>query len=170
MEEEFRIIKPGEIQDNIFKLIAKDYMLITAGTLDAYNTMTANWGTLGYLWNRNIAICFVRQHRYTYEFIEASDVFTLSFFDKSYKKMLDYCGTKSGRDVNKAAECNLTPVTSPFKSVFFNQARLVLECKKVYRQEIKEENMLEKGILDFYPKRDFHTMYIGEIVNCFIKE
>ncbi|MGE5682542.1 MAG: flavin reductase [Bacillota bacterium] len=169
MIEGFAEIKPEEITNNPFKLIGADYMLITAGTLKSYNTMTASWGGFGVLWNKNIAICFVRPQRYTYQFLENSDCFTLSFFDERYGKVLDYCGTKSGRDVNKALECGLTPIESSQKSVFFRQARLIIECRKLYFQDLDESSFLDKSMLKFYPKKDYHRMYVGEIVKCLIE-
>lgn len=170
MIEEFTEIKPEEIKDNTFKLIGSDYMLITAGNLKSYNTMTASWGGLGVLWNKNIAVCFVRPHRYTYQFMESTDNFTLSFFEQKYKGVLDYCGSKSGRDVNKALECKLTAIESTLKGVFFSQARLVLECKKIYFQDLQESNFLDKSIAHNYPKKDFHRMYIGEIISALVQK
>lgn len=130
----FKRINPEDITDNVFKLIGKDWMLITAGTKDSFNTMTGAWGGLGILWDKRICFCVIRPGRYTYEFVERSDLFTVSFFGEQYRDILTYCGTKSGRDVNKVAETGLTPVFGD-NSVYFGEARLVLVCRKIYYQE-----------------------------------
>ena len=108
-------------------------MLITAGTPESYNTMTASWGGMGVLWNKNICFCVIRPTRYTYQFIEKTDVFSLSFFEERYRQALEVCGTKSGRDIDKAAVTGLTPVAGELDGTTnFQQARLVIECKKLY--------------------------------------
>ena len=103
-------IDPQELTDNVFKLIGRDWMLITAGDERRCNTMTASWGGLGVQWNANVAVSFVRPSRYTYEFLEKGKYYTLSFFDSGYRRALQLCGSKSGRDTDKIKEAELTPV------------------------------------------------------------
>ncbi len=170
MAERFVEIKPEQISDNTFKLIGSDWMLITAGTLDSYNTMTASWGGFGVLWNKNICFCVVRPNRYTYGFMEKADTFTLSFFDNSYRNALVFCGSHSGRDVDKAAKTGLTPVEAGNGSVYFNEARLVIECRKLYFQDINPANFIDPDIDKNYPQKDYHRMYVGEIVRCLQKK
>ncbi|MBI5049112.1 MAG: flavin reductase [Deltaproteobacteria bacterium] len=169
METVFKEITPENINDNVFGLIGTDWMLITAGTQDNFNTMTANWGGLGYLWNKNVCFCFIRPPRYTYDFMEKTDIFTLSFFEEKYRDILKFCGAKSGRDVNKINETGLVPVHSDSGAINFKQARLTLECKKVYFHDITPNNFLDSAIPAFYPKKDYHRMYIGEIMRCLAK-
>lgn len=170
MVEGFRKIGPEEIGDNTFKLIGSDWMLITAGPPEAYNTMTASWGGLGVLWGKNICWCVIRPVRYTYEFMEKADTFTLSFFGPEHRAALNVCGTKSGRDIDKAAATGLTPNAGELAgTTSFAQARLVLECKKVYFQDLDPDQFLDPGIHANYPQKDYHRMYIGEIVNCLVK-
>jgi flavin reductase (DIM6/NTAB) family NADH-FMN oxidoreductase RutF len=107
MNSEFLTIKPDQITDNVFKLIGSDWMLITAGTLHEFNTMTASWGGMGVLWNKNVCWCVIRPHRYTYRFTEDADRFTLSFFEEEHRGILKFCGTRSGRDVDKLAATGL---------------------------------------------------------------
>lgn len=161
----FQIISPENLVDNPFKLIGKDWMLITAGAKESFNTMTGAWGGLGVLWGKNICFCVIRPNRYTYEFMERSDVFTLSFLEEQYRDALTYCGTKSGRDVNKTAETKLTPVFND-DSIYFAEARLVLVCKKIYFQDMMPANFLAPEIDEFYPLKDYHRMYVGEIARC----
>ncbi len=165
----FEEIPPETIQDNPFRLIGSTWMLVTAGTLQSYNTMTASWGGLGVLWNKNIAICFIRPTRYTYGFMESADRFTLSFFGEEYRDTLNLCGTKSGRDVDKAAATGLIPVATDSGAVTFAQARLVLECRKLYSQDIQPSRFHDATIERHYPKQDYHRMYIGEVVTCLAK-
>ena len=155
-----------DLGENVFKLIGADWMLITAGTEDGWNTMTASWGGLGVLWGKNVSFCFVRDTRYTYEFMNAHDLFTLSFFDEKYRHALDYCGSHSGREVDKAVETGLTPAFID-GSVSFDQARLVMVCRKLYFQDLVSENFVDPQIQDFYAKRDYHRIYIGEIKTCY---
>ena len=157
------------IKDNVFKLIASDWMLITAGTMESFNTMTANWGAFGELWHKKVCFCFVRPTRYTYKFMEREDVFTLSFFDETHRKALDYCGAHSGKDVDKIAETGLTPVANESGGVYFEEARIVLVCRTVYFHDINPAHFLDPKIDEVYPKKDYHRMYVGEVIRCLMK-
>ena len=140
----FKSIKPEEITNNVFELIGSDWMLITAGPPERHNTMTASWGGFGVIWNKNICWCVIRPERYTREFVESSDAFTLSFFDESHRQALEICGTKSGRDINKAEVTGLTPVPGTLPgATYFSQARMVIECRKIYFQDIIPEHFLD---------------------------
>ncbi len=165
----FKQITPEQLTDNPFKLIGKDWMLITGGTPDNFNTMTASWGGLGVLWERKVAFCFIRPTRYTYEFVERSENFTLSFFTEQYRKALTFIGTHTGRDTDKLKETGLTPVKEG-GHVYFNEARLVLACRKLYFQDIIPDRFLDSAINDMYPLKDYHRMYVGEIVKCLVNE
>jgi len=170
MMSEFREIKPEAITDNVIKLIGKDWMLITAGPLAGFNPMTASWGGIGNLWNLPVTFAFVRPQRYTFPLMEAGTHYTLSFFAEDYREALNFCGTQSGRDVDKVAETGLTPVEGVTGAVYFAEARLVLECRKVYAQNLKAENFVAPELIGkHYAARDFHQMYIGEIVHCLIQ-
>ncbi len=165
---EFTEIKPDQLTDNPFKLINNDWMLITAGTPEKFNTMTASWGGLGVLWERKVAYIFIRPNRYTYEFVERSPLFTLSFFNESHRKALQYCGSHSGRNGDKVKETGLTPVHDK-GLVYFNEARLALCCSKLYFQDIEPGRFLDPAINGMYPQKDYHRMYVGEIVKCLRK-
>lgn len=158
------------LKDNPFKLMDKDWMLITAGTLDSFNAMTASWGGVGVLWNKKVAFCFVRPTRYTYQFMEKYEFFTLTFFKEEFREILNLCGEKSGRDTDKTKETGLKPLKSPNNSIYFEQARLVFECKKIYCDGIKPELFLDDKIHKAYLLKDYHRMYIGEILNCLVSE
>ncbi|ROR30814.1 flavin reductase like protein [Mobilisporobacter senegalensis] len=159
----FKEVDIQTIRTNPFTLIGDEWMLITAGTKAKCNTMTASWGGVGVIWNKNVATIYIRPTRYTKEFIDREDMFTISFFDKKYKKALGICGSKSGRDCDKINEAGLT-VGYDGDTPYINEAKLILICKKIYQDEIKPENFKEIWIDDNYPNKDYHTMYIGEIV------
>ncbi len=167
MSEHLIEIPPEQITDNVFRLIGRDWMLISAGSLDSFNMMTASWGALGELWGKRVAFCFVRPHRYTFQFMERATHYTLNFFDEAYRSALDFCGSRSGRDVHKAAETGLSPVAGVAGAVYFAEARLVLECRKLYAQDLNPACFVDETIGPRnYPQHDYHRMYVGEIVRC----
>lgn len=165
MNDELKGISVLQIKDNTFKLVGNDWMLITAGKAGEFNTMTASWGGLGILWGKNVCFTFIRPTRYTYGFMEKEEHFTLSFFEEKYRDALNFCGSKSGRDVDKAKATGLTPMETT-GSVYFKEARLVLVCKKLYFQDINPTNFLVPEIEKNYTEKDYHRMYIGEITEC----
>lgn len=168
MNSEFNKIKPRDLQENAIQLIGYDWMLVTAGNVEDYNTMTASWGGLGMLWNKPVVFIFVRPQRYTYEFMEREEFFTCTFFKEEHRDKLTFCGTYSGRDYDKAKEVNLTAAATP-DSVYFEESRVVIECKKLYFQDIDPSNFIDKSINNHYPNNDYHRMYIGEITNFWVK-
>jgi len=162
-------ISPTEISDNPIESIGKQWMLIVAGTPERHNCMTASWGALGELWFKSVAFCFVRPGRHTFGFMEANDAFTLCFFEEAYREKLNFCGTRSGRDVDKAGECGFTPVPSGHGGVYFDEARLVLECRKIYSQDLDPSRFLDEAIAECYPDGDYHRLFVGEIVRALVR-
>jgi flavin reductase (DIM6/NTAB) family NADH-FMN oxidoreductase RutF len=166
MSKNWKRIQPGDLEENVFQAIGEGWMLITAGAIDRWNTMTASWGSMGILWGKSVCFCFVRDSRYTYEFMNDSDSFTLSFFEETHRPALNYCGSHSGRDVDKAKETGLVPLEID-GCVTFEQARLSIVCKKIYYQDIDPGHFVDPSIHDHYSKKDYHRMYIGEIAGCY---
>lgn len=171
-------IQVYDIQDNVFKLIAKDWMLVSAGKpgMDVqgtlrYNTMTANWGGAGYLWHKPVVYVFVRPERYTYDFMEREDTFTLSFFEESFRPALALLGKKSGREGDKITEAGLHPCFTPEMNPTFEEARMTLECRKLFQSSLKEEEFLDNALLSacYGPKGGLHKMYIAEILHVWMK-
>ena len=168
-------IAVSELMLNPMTMIAKEWMLVTAGNeKHGYNTMTASWGHLGSIWGHGgglpTAVVYLRPQRYTKEFVDREELFTISVFPEQYKKDLGYLGVVSGRDKDKVAATNLTPVFAD-DTTYFAQAKLVLICRKLYRGTLKEEGFVDKSILaDHYPNRDLHDMYIGEIVKVLVAD
>lgn len=164
-----RKIDLNEITCNPMEKIGKEWMLITAGKQGSYNTMTASWGNLGCLWGKPTSLIYVRPQRYTKQFVDREDYYTLTFFPEEYKKALSYLGSHSGRDEDKVAKVGLTPVFGE-KSVWFEEASLVLVCRKLYRAPIQEGCFLDKDVMEkCYPTRDFHDLYVGEIVEAYMQ-
>ena len=143
-----KAIEPSLVKDNFIEIIGKEWMLVTAGTKEKFNTMTASWGGIGWLWNKPVAFVFIRPERYTYEFVEENDHLTLSFLGEENKKIHAVCGSKSGRNIDKVKETGLKPVFTEKGNVLFEQARLSLECKKLYADAIKPECFLDKESLE----------------------
>ncbi len=166
-------MKRRRINNEDFILLAyraweKDWFLLTAGDfgLGRFNTMTVAWGSIGAMWGKPFVMAVVRPHRYTYRFMEEYSSFTLCLFPPQYKDKLSFCGSKSGRDVDKIKECGLTPIASgKIAAPGFDEAELIIECRKIYFDDFKPERFLENGIQKNYPKGDYHRMYFGEILS-----
>ena len=147
----------------IFSQFNDKWALLTAGTEKSFNTMTVSWGGLGTIWSKPVATVYVRISRYTHEFMDSSDYFTVSFYPKEYKKTLGVLGSKSGRDMDKMHESGLTPVKAG-DCVTFKEAEKTLVCKKLFKQRVELENIPEEIVRQNYPNGDPHDMYIGEVV------
>lgn len=166
-----RPIDPAQITDNFISLIGKEWMLITAGSLSSYNTMTASWGAAGYLWNRPVAFVFVRPERYTFEFMEKNEGFTLSFLGTEHREAYKICGSRSGRDTDKVQEANLHPLTTPLGLVAFEEARLTLECKKLYGSMLEKDHFYDPSIYGqwYGTHGGDHKLYIGAITASYVR-
>ena len=167
----FRKISPADLPDNFFSRIGDDWMLITAeSSTGEVNTMTASWGCAGILWNKPVAICFIRPQRHTYGIVEDSDTLTLSFFPAGeYREALRYCGTKSGRDGDKFAATGLTVAKTAEGIPFPAEAHLILVCRKLYADDLKENAFIDPEMLKHYAAKDYHRFYICEITDVMVK-
>lgn len=165
----FKEISPKEIKGNPIKMIDEEWMLISAGDEQGFNMMTASWGFLGEMWHKDSVVVAIRPQRYTMQFVEKSDYFTLSFYGENKKDIHAVCGKMSGRDVDKAALAGLTPVFSD-ESVYFEEARLVLVCKKRYCGRLQKDCFTLGECEELYPADDRHYMIIGQIVKVLEKQ
>ena len=150
--------------EKTFDLFDKGWALVTAGNMDGFNTMTISWGGLGTLWNRPVATVYVKPIRYTHNFMESNEYFTVSFFDADYRADLATLGTLSGKDGDKVAKTQLTAVAVG-ESVSFKEAKLTLLCKKLYRQDLDKSVMPADVVQKYYIDEAEHTMYVGEVVD-----
>ncbi len=169
METNFKKIAIKDFKTHPFTIFDKQHTLIASGTVENGNMMTASWGAFGTLWNKPVAIIFVRPSRYTWEFIEKTSQFSLNFFTKEYKSVLDYCGNVSGRKENKILNAGLTPALTPQGYLYFTEAELVLSCRSLYRDELVPERFRETFIHQHYRRGDYHSIFIGQIIEIYEK-
>ena len=158
-------------KEDIISIIGKEWMLITAGDIQHFNTMTASWGGVGFLRGKPVAFVFIRPERYTHDFVEQNYRLTLTFFDEADKDILNFCGTKSGRDYDKVKETGLRPVATPGGNVSFEQARLTIEGRKLYKTRLTADGFIDKAALERWyhdkPGGGLHDVYVVEIENVF---
>ncbi len=150
-------------------LFHHQWVLLAAGDYDKkdYNAMTIGWGALGTMWSRPFAFVAVRFSRYTFTFMEKYDTFTLTAFPEAYHKALSLLGTKSGRDGDKITESGLTPMPANVVSApAFEEAEIVVECQKIYANDLNPAHFIDDDIYRHYPNRDFHRIYYGEILHA----
>lgn len=169
MSKRFISVNPKDISENAIKLIGHDWMLLTSGTKDKMNAMTVSWGGIGVLWHKPVIYVVVRPQRYTFELMEQNEFFSLSIFAEQYRHILNTCGTKSGRECNKIVESGLTPLFTGNGVPYFEQARLVFECRKMYYSDVDPKNFIDIDIDKNYPNKDYHRMYFAEITHCFVE-
>lgn len=165
----FKEINFRDVKENVISLLADGWALVSAGDGESFNTMTVSWGAVGELWGKDYATIYIRPQRYTLEFLDKKDYFTLSFFPEEYKSALAICGRKSGRDTDKISETGLTPDFSE-KAPFFSEAKLALVCRKTAKQQFDPKCFIDKKIMDNYKQNDFHYMFFGEIEKVLILE
>lgn len=162
----FKEINPNEINENAMKLIGTDWMLVAAGDEEKCNAMTASWGGVGIMWGYNVAYVVIRPQRYTKNFIDNKSTFSLSFFDDSFKDELKYFGSVSGKDEDKIAKSKLT-VKYDNSTPYFDEAKLVLVCEKLYNQQMNKDSFVDKELIEkWYPGEDYHTLYIAKITKA----
>jgi flavin reductase (DIM6/NTAB) family NADH-FMN oxidoreductase RutF len=158
------------LEFNPFQKIGSEWAAVTAEADGKANAMTVSWGGVGVMWGKNVATIYIRDSRYTKEFVDREDYFTLAFFGEEHREALNLCGRVSGRDEDKIKEAGLTPYYVD-GTVAFEEAKMIFVCKKVYVQRMGEENFVEKANLDkWYADKDMHNMYMGEIKKILVKE
>lgn len=149
---------------NPFTKIGKEWALVCAGDDNKSNMMTVSWGGAGVLWGKNVVYIFIRSSRYTKEFIDNGDTFSLAFFEEKYHEALALCGSKSGRDMDKWKAAGLTPV-SDGGVVYPKESNLVFKCRKLSAMEVPASSFIDSEIESkWYSDKDMHTMYVGEIL------
>lgn len=145
-------------------ILDKKWAVLTCGEKDKYNSMTISWGGLGTLWHKPVVTIYVRPNRYTYEFMENHEYYTISFYDDAYKSDLTLLGTKSGRDINKVELTNLTPELLSNR-ISFKEAILTIVYKKIYSQDLNIESIPKGEVDKFYNEEPLHRMFIGEVID-----
>lgn len=163
-------ITPQELNKNPFDLIGKQWAMITTKSADGHvNTMTASWGGVGILWNKPVTYIFLRPQRYTRELMDASETFSTCFLPESYRKELQYCGSHTGREVDKLAICGFEAVTLDNTPVLA-QSEVAFTCRKLFRQKLDPASFVDPSIdAANYPNKDYHFCYVGEILGVYQK-
>ena len=170
MSNKFVEINPDDFNYSAFKLIAKDWLQITAKADDRVNTMTASWGGVGQMWGKNAAFIFIRPQRFTKTLVDKSDVLTLQVLPESLRKTNSYFGRVTGFDEDKIKASGVT-VLSEGEHVYFDESDVVLFCRKMYAQELNKESFIDKINIDkWYPQNDYHTMYVVAIEKLLVSE
>ena len=152
-----------EFTTDIFSQFDKKWALLTAGNKESFNTMTISWGGAGTLWSKPVVTAYVRTSRLTHDFMDKEDYFTVSFYPEEYKKTLAVLGSKSGRDMDKMNASGLTPKAVE-NSMTFEEAEVTLVCRKLFKQRLNPENIIDEKAKAFYDGDAEHDMYIGEVV------
>lgn len=162
------LLTPKDWQDNLFSAIGDGWMLVTATKPDgSFNTMTASWGGGGIFWGKPVVAIGIRPERYTYEFAEAGDRISLSFFE-GHRDALRLCGTKSGRDCDKIALSGLTPLYDHEGFVYFAEAKTVALTRKLYADDLRESCFCDTALLSrWYEEGGLHRIYVCEIETLF---
>lgn len=164
----FETIDVKSLEKSPFALLGEQWTLITAGTEEKSNTMTASWGALGVLWGSPMATVYIRPQRFTKEFVDKQEYFSLSFFPQAYREKLAFCGKESGRDIDKIKECGFTMCYE--EAPYMEEAELVLLCKKRYVQKMDVLAIPSEVKEKWYPNEDYHHIYYGEIVKALRKK
>lgn len=157
-----------DIKKSAVEMISDGWGLVTAGNEEKFNTMTVSWGGLGEIWGKDAVFIFIRPQRYTYEFIEKEEFFTLSFYGEEFRNALKICGSQSGRNTDKVANAGLTPLFVD-NTVSFEQAEYTLVCRKMASQFIDPKGFNDEAIEKNYSAGDYHKVYIAEIVKVYSK-
>ncbi len=159
-----------DVKENIVKLIANDWALLTAKDGEGCNPMTVSWGSVGELWGKDTVTVYVRESRYTKQLIDSETHFSLCFFGEENKDVLKVCGSKSGRDYDKIKETGLTPVYNE-NAPYFKEAKLAVICRKTAKQLLDKNGFIDDEIMEkWYADGDMHYIYFGEIEKVLISE
>lgn len=163
-------ISVTELQENVFRMFREKWALLSAGDQEKCNTMTVSWGGVGVFWNKNVVTVYVRPQRYTKEFMDKQETFSLSVLPEEKKEALQYCGKVSGREVaDKFTEAGLTKAFSD-STPYPAESELVFVCRKLCEGDIDPKTFMDsKNDAVFYPDKDYHHYYIAEIEKVLVK-
>ncbi len=164
----FKEIEIKELNINPVTMFDQGWAILTAGSKDDFNGMTVSWGAMGEIWGKAAMFVFVRPQRYTHEFCEKSEYFTVSCFAGKNREELTFFGRNSGRDFDKFKETGLTAATDG-NYVYCDEAEIVFLCKKTAKTILQPENFFDNSVNDCYKSNDYHDIYIGEIVKILAK-
>ena len=156
-----------EFNTEIFSQFDKKWALLSAGDKENHNTMTISWGGMGTLWSRPVVTVYVKPIRYTYNFLNENEYFTISFYEDKYKDAMSFMGNNSGRDIDKDKESGLT-IKELNKAITYNEAEVTILCKKIYSQDFNIDNMPKEIVDHYYSIEEPHRLYVGQVVDIII--
>lgn len=171
----FTEISPEQISESVFKLVGKDYTVITSGSEQKYNSMVASDGGMGLLLGKPVTWCCLRANRYTLEFIRSTKTYTMTYFDDQYKDQFLLFGKKTGRNSNKMQESTLTAIATPLGNISYKEAKLIIECSLTEITTVNPEDFYnddnKKFIVDAQKEvGDYHKIVIGNITKVWVKK
>jgi flavin reductase (DIM6/NTAB) family NADH-FMN oxidoreductase RutF len=174
-EDLFTPIAPGEITGNVFTLVGEDYTVITSGTMEKYNSMTASFGGWGILFNAPTTWCFLRANRYTLEFIRETRTYTMTYFDEPYREQVMLFGTRSGRDSDKMQRHALTAVETPSGNIAYKEAKLIIECALTEITTVQPDDFYTDEGRSFVvtaheEAKEYHKIVFGQITRAWTRK
>ncbi|GMO59915.1 MAG: flavin reductase [Rickettsiales bacterium] len=173
--ELFKQISAEELTDNVFKLVGKDYFVVTAGKKDNYNSMVGSGGGWGMHFRKPTTWCLFPTNRYTLEIIKQEQSYTLSYFPDEYKQQMLFLGSKSGRDSNKMKECSLTSIEIPSGDMSFEEAKIIIECQLTQITIANAEDFYSQEARDYLQEAykdegEIRNYVYGEIKSIWVKK
>ncbi len=152
-----------KFETEIFSQFNDRWALDCAGTAEKHNAMTISWGGMGTLWGKPVVTVYVKPCRYTYQFMNDNEYFTVNFFPEEYRKALTVMGSLSGKYTDKETEAGLK-VKDLGEAVTFEEATVTMVCRKIYWQDLDPANMPAEVVKKQYVTEAPHRMFIGEVV------
>jgi len=167
----WRNIEPSEVEDNFVKLLHENMGLLTVGEPGQTNSMTIGWGTFGTLWSVPVFNVYVSEDRYTHGLMETNETYTVSFLSKAHRDDVIYLGTHSGRDGDKISQTSLTLKYTDNGTPYFEEAFLVIECRKQYGAPFDDARLGEIPSA-FYGRSHvgIHSAYVGQIMQVLVND
>ncbi|MDF2476933.1 MAG: flr 2 [Sphingobacterium sp.] len=172
-QSQYDHIDPKDLPDNAIELVSEQWMVVTAGKENAFNSMVISWGGLGYIWEKPVVFTFINSSRYTYQFLQQESGYTLAVFPEKYRGALHILGSKSGKSNDKVKEAGLTPIKTPSGLISYKEARMIIECKNIMIQDLDYNKTVPSyKIADMYKNAPMshHNMFISEITNIWLKK
>ncbi|MDR2129666.1 MAG: flavin reductase [Odoribacteraceae bacterium] len=174
-DELFTPVAPRDIVGNVFRLVGEDYTVITSGTGEDYNSMTASYGGWGILFNEPSTWCFLRANRYTLEYIRREKRYTMTYFDEPYRDQVMLFGTSSGRDSDKMKKHTLSAVKTPAGSVAYKEAKLIIECELTEITTVQPADYYSEEGRSFVVKaheevKEYHKLVFGKITGAWVRK
>jgi flavin reductase (DIM6/NTAB) family NADH-FMN oxidoreductase RutF len=174
-EDLFVEIAPEKLPESIFKLVGKDYTVITAGVPEHYNSMVAGDGGVGLLMGKPVTFCGLRGNRYTLELILKDKKYTMTYFDDQFKPAFLPFGQTSGRDTDKMKKTTLTPLVTPSGRISYKEAKIIIECDLAETHTVNLDEVYAQQNRAFYEDAfksvgAYHKIVFGDIIHIWVRK